>query len=48
MSCPEGLDRIDLRGITARGRHGLFAFERENGQPFSIDACLGLDLEQNR
>ena len=44
MSCPDGLDRIDLRGIAARGRHGLFAFERENGQPFIVDVCLGLDL----
>ena len=44
MSCPDGLDRIDLRGITARGRHGLFAFERENGQPFIADISLGLDL----
>lgn len=45
MSCPEGLDRIDLRGITARGRHGMFKFERENGQPFIADISLGLDLE---
>lgn len=45
MSCPDGLDRIDLRGITARGRHGMFRFERENGQPFVVDISLGLDLK---
>lgn len=46
MSCPDGLDRIELRGITARGRHGLFEFERENGQIFVVDATLGLDLTE--
>ncbi len=45
MTCPDGLDRIDLRGISARGRHGLFTFERENGQPFIADVSLGLDLK---
>lgn len=45
MSCPDGFDRIDLRGITARGRHGMFRFERENGQPFIVDVSLGLDLK---
>lgn len=44
MSCPDGLDRIDLQGITARGRHGMFKFERENGQTFIADVSLGLDL----
>lgn len=44
MSCPDGLDRIDLRGITARGRHGVFVFERDNGQTFIADVSLGLDL----
>jgi len=44
MTIPEGLDRIDLRGISARGHHGLFDFERENGQLFSVDVSLGLDL----
>ncbi len=44
MTIPEGLDRIDLRGISAHGHHGLFDFERENGQLFSVDVSLGLDL----
>ncbi|MCW2749169.1 MAG: folB [Aeromicrobium sp.] len=44
MSIPDGLDRIDLRGITAHGHHGLFDFERENGQTFVVDVGLGLDL----
>ncbi len=44
MSCPEGLDRIDLRGITARGRHGVFDHERRDGQMFVADVSLGLDL----
>lgn len=44
MTIPEGLDRIDLRGVSAHGHHGLFDFERENGQLFSVDVSLGLDL----
>jgi dihydroneopterin aldolase len=44
MSCPDGLDRIDLRGITARGHHGVLAAERAEGQPFVVDVSLGLDL----
>lgn len=45
MTCPDGLDRIDLRGITARGHHGLFDHERRDGQTFVADVSLGLDLE---
>jgi dihydroneopterin aldolase len=44
VSIPDGLDRIDLRGIAAHGRHGLFDFERQNGQTFVVDVSLGLDL----
>jgi 7,8-dihydroneopterin aldolase/epimerase/oxygenase len=44
MSIPDGLDRIDLRGIAAHGHHGLFDFERQNGQTFIADVSLGLDL----
>jgi 7,8-dihydroneopterin aldolase/epimerase/oxygenase len=36
-------DRIALRGVTARGRHGWFPHERENGQRFSVDVVLGVD-----
>ena len=44
MSIPDGLARIDLRGIAAHGHHGLFDFERQNGQTFVADVSLGLDL----
>ena len=44
MSCPEGLDRIDLRGIAGHGHHGVFDHERRNGQTFVADVSLGLDL----
>lgn len=37
------LDRIELRGIAARGRHGWFAYEREESQPFLVDVTLGVD-----
>jgi len=45
MGIPDGLDRIDLRGIRAHAHHGLFPEERENGQTFVVDVSLGLDLE---
>ncbi|TQM71844.1 dihydroneopterin aldolase [Actinomadura hallensis] len=37
------LDRIELRGLRARGRHGCLPAERELGQEFVVDAVLGLD-----
>ncbi|AYY11394.1 dihydroneopterin aldolase [Actinobacteria bacterium YIM 96077] len=37
------LDRIELRGISARGHHGWFTHEREHGQPFVVDVTLGVD-----
>jgi 7,8-dihydroneopterin aldolase/epimerase/oxygenase len=36
-------DRIELRGLTARGRHGWFAFETDAGQEFRVDVVLGVD-----
>ena len=36
-------DRIALRGLRAHGRHGVYAFERERGQMFRVDAVLELD-----
>ena len=36
-------DRIALRGLRARGHHGVYAFERERGQMFGCDAVLELD-----
>lgn len=44
MTCPDGLDRIDLRGITGTGHHGVFDEERRDGQTFVADVSLGLDL----
>ena len=46
MSCPEGLDRIDLRGIAAHGHHGVFDHERRDGQTFVADVSLGVDLAE--
>ncbi len=37
-------DRIALRGLRARGHHGVFDFERREGQDFVVDAVLHLDL----
>ena len=36
-------DRIALRGLRARGRHGVFGHERTGGQEFVIDAVLWTD-----
>jgi dihydroneopterin aldolase len=38
------MDRITLRGIAARGRHGANPGERESPQPFEADLVLDLDL----
>lgn len=35
---------IELRGLTVRGRHGVYDFERAQGQEFRIDVTLELDL----
>ncbi|MFT4043225.1 MAG: dihydroneopterin aldolase [Gordonia sp. (in: high G+C Gram-positive bacteria)] len=37
-------DRIELRGLRVRGHHGVFDFERRDGQDFIIDVTLWLDL----
>ena len=37
-------DRISLTGITAIGHHGVFNFEREQGQRFVVDVSCTLDL----
>ena len=36
-------DTIVVRGLRAHGRHGVYAFERERGQSFRVDAVLELD-----
>ncbi|MCM2427757.1 MULTISPECIES: dihydroneopterin aldolase [Streptomyces] len=37
------MDRVTLRGLKARGNHGVFPREREEGQTFVVDLVLGLD-----
>lgn len=37
------LDRMSLVGISAHGRHGLFEYERRQGQQFHVDVVLHLD-----
>ena len=36
-------DRITVRGITAHAHHGVYDWEREKGQTFSVDVVLELD-----
>jgi 7,8-dihydroneopterin aldolase/epimerase/oxygenase len=36
-------DRTALKGLRAHGHHGVYAFERERGQMFRVDAVLELD-----
>ena len=36
-------DRIAVRGLRAYGHHGVYAFERRQGQTFSCDAVLEVD-----
>ncbi|MCM1013617.1 MULTISPECIES: 2-amino-4-hydroxy-6-hydroxymethyldihydropteridine diphosphokinase [unclassified Brevibacterium] len=33
-------DRIELRGLTVRGNHGVFDFEKREGQDFVVDVVL--------
>jgi dihydroneopterin aldolase len=37
---------IALTGLRAFGRHGLYDFEREQGQEFVVDAVLRLDVDR--
>ena len=37
------MDRVALRGLKARGHHGVFPKERAEGQTFIVDLVLGLD-----
>jgi dihydroneopterin aldolase len=37
-------DRIVLTGLRAHGRHGVYDFEREQGQDFVVDVELRMDL----
>ena len=37
-------DRINLTGVTAFGHHGVFDFERQQGQQFVVDVSCDIDL----
>ena len=37
-------DRIELRGLTVRGHHGVFEHERRDGQDFIVDITVWIDL----
>jgi dihydroneopterin aldolase len=37
-------DSITLTGLAVRANHGVFDFERENGQTFVVDLTVWLDL----
>jgi len=37
-------DRIELRGLTVHGRHGVLDHERTNGQDFVVDITVWIDL----
>lgn len=39
-------DRIELRGLTVRGNHGVFDFEKREGQDFVIDVTLHTCVSQ--
>ncbi|MDO5034720.1 MAG: 2-amino-4-hydroxy-6-hydroxymethyldihydropteridine diphosphokinase [Actinomycetaceae bacterium] len=36
-------DVIKIMGLTTTGRHGVYSFERENGQTFSVDIIMYVD-----
>lgn len=38
-------DTITLRGLRVRAHHGVYDFERENGQDFVVDLVVGIDLQ---
>ena len=37
-------DRIELRGLTVHGRHGVLEHERASGQEFVVDITVWIDL----
>lgn len=37
-------DRIELRGLTVRGNHGVFDHERRDGQDFVVDITVWIGL----
>lgn len=43
---PAMTDTISLTGLRVRGRHGVYDFEREQGQDFVVDVALECDLSR--
>ncbi|HZJ06288.1 MAG TPA: dihydroneopterin aldolase [Nocardioidaceae bacterium] len=43
MTEGSGLDRLAVLGIETVAHHGVFDFERREGQVFRVDLVLGLD-----
>jgi 7,8-dihydroneopterin aldolase/epimerase/oxygenase len=39
-------DQLEVRGIEVHAHHGVFDFERRDGQTFLIDLLLGLDTRK--
>jgi dihydroneopterin aldolase len=39
-------DRIELRGLTVRGNHGVYEHERRDGQDFVVDITVWIDLAE--
>jgi dihydroneopterin aldolase len=39
-------DQLAVRGIAIHGHHGVFDFERAEGQTFVIDLLLGVDSQR--
>lgn len=37
-------DRITLTGLRVRGHHGVFEYERRDGQDFLVDVTVWMDL----
>ena len=37
-------DRIELKGLECFGHHGVFDFEKEQGQPFIVDVTCWMDF----
>lgn len=46
MTILRRMDRIEIRGLRAFGRHGVLEQERRDGQVFVVDVTLELDLSR--
>ncbi|WP_051218303.1 dihydroneopterin aldolase [Nocardioides insulae] len=43
VGVPVGLDELAVTGIVCHGHHGVFDFEKREGQRFVVDLVLGVD-----